>query len=154
MKKLFTLLALVIGFNSSIQAEEITFGDSVNPEAKIAISTLLATPNEYLGKTVTVSGTIIGVCEKRGCWMKLASDAKFENLRIKVKDGDMVFPMTAQGREAIATGKFTEIKLDLEHTRQYKEYLAKQNGEQFDPKSVTEGMSIYQVVPVGVVILD
>ncbi|NRA82743.1 MAG: DUF4920 domain-containing protein, partial [Gammaproteobacteria bacterium] len=67
------------------------------------ISTLLASPNDYLDKKITVAGTIIGVCQKRGCWMSLASDAKFEKLRLKVRDGDMVFPMTAKGRKALAT---------------------------------------------------
>jgi len=154
MRKLITLLAMMLTLSTSTQAKELLFGAPVDEGLKVKISTLLASPEQYIDKTVTVSGMIVGVCEKRGCWMNLASDAKFEKLRIKVKDGDMVFPMSAKGREALATGRFTEIKLDLEHTRNYKQHLAERKGEAFDPASVTEGMSIYQVVPFGVKILD
>ncbi|MGL1956314.1 MAG: DUF4920 domain-containing protein [Colwellia sp.] len=154
MKKLFIFLMLITGFSTLLQAKEIAFGTPIDHSVQVKISTILASPSEYLGKTVTVSGMIVGVCKKRGCWMKLASDAKFEKLRIKVKDGDMVFPMSAKGRTALATGRFTEIKLDIEHTKKYKAYQSKYKGEAFDPESVTKGMSIYQVVPVGVLILD
>lgn len=154
MKKLLLTMSLFLGLSTATFAKELTFGAPIDNQAMIEISTLLASPDSYVDKTVTVKGMIVGVCEKRGCWMQLASDARFEKLRIKVKDGDMVFPMSAKGRDALATGRFTEIKLDLEHTRKYKAYLAEKKGETFDPASVTEGMSIYQVVPVGVRILE
>ena len=97
---------------------------------------------------------IVGVCSKRGCWVELASDAKFEKLRIKVRDGDMVFPMTAKGKQAFATGTLTEIKLDLEQTRRYKMSLAKRNGDTLKVDDITEPMAIYQLSPIGVKILD
>ena len=37
---------------------------------------LMANPEPYLGKTVRVEGLITGVCEKRGCWITLASGVK------------------------------------------------------------------------------
>lgn len=154
MRKLVTTLFLGALLFTNAYAKELTFGVPVDPSLKIEISTLMASPEQYVDQVVTVSGIIIGVCEKRGCWMKLASDAKFQNLRIKVKDGDMVFPMSAKGREALATGRFTQIKLDIEQTRKHKAHMAENHGEEFDPASVTEGMSYYQVVPVGVRILD
>lgn len=154
MKSLLGALLLIISLSATVEAKELAFGEPVDESILISISTLLASATDYLGHTVTVSGMIVGVCEKRGCWMNLASDAKFEKLRIKVKDGDMVFPMSAKGRTALATGKFTQVILDLAHTRKYKASLAKRQGMAFDPLTVTKGMSIYQVVPTGVKILD
>ena len=111
----------------AVQAKELTFGATVDKSAHVQISDVLASPDKYLNKNITVSGMIVGVCSKRGCWMELASDAKFEKLRIKVKDGDMVFPLTAKGREALAMGQLKAIQLDLEQTRRYKGKNCKTN---------------------------
>lgn len=154
MRALITSVLLSFAIAVSVNAKELTFGEPVNAKETMKISKLLASPQDYLDKKVTVAGTIVGVCQKRGCWMNLASDARFEKLRIKVRDGDMVFPMSAKGRQALATGYLKEIKLSLEQTQRYKAALAKRAGENFDLASVTSGMSIYQVSPIGVKILD
>ncbi|MGB0834011.1 MAG: DUF4920 domain-containing protein [Psychrobium sp.] len=154
MRALITSVLLSFAIVVSVNAKELTFGEPVNAKETMKISKLLASPQDYLDKKVTVAGTIVGVCQKRGCWMNLASDARFEKLRIKVRDGDMVFPMSAKGRQALATGYLKEIKLSLEQTQRYKAALAKRAGENFDLASVNSGMSIYQVSPIGVKILD
>lgn len=148
------LIILACAITLSVQAKQLTFGTEVNESLLVNISTLLAEPEKYMDKKVTVSGMIVGVCAKRGCWVDLASDAKFEKLRIKVRDGDMVFPMAAKGRDALAMGTLKSIELDLEQTKKYKSHLAKRNGETFDPTTVTQAMKLYQLTPDGVKILD
>ncbi|QBF82745.1 DUF4920 domain-containing protein [Shewanella maritima] len=148
------LLTALLSFTAlTATAQELHFGDTVDSSKLVKISTLIETPNQYIGETITVEGTIIGVCEKRGCWVDLASDARFEKLRIKVKDGDMVFPLTAKGRTALATGELVEIQLDLEQTRAH-QALAERTGQQINAASIREPMSIYQLVPTGVTILE
>ena len=154
MRTLLATILLAIVFVSTVNAKALVFGEAVNEKDTMEISTLLASPQNYVDKRVTVAGTIVGVCEKRGCWMNLASDARFEKLRIKVRDGDMVFPMSAKGRQALATGYLKEIRLSLEQTQRYKASLAKRAGKTFDLASVTSGMSLYQMSPIGVKILD
>ena len=85
--------------------------------------------------------------------MTIASDKRFQNLRIKVKDGDMVFPLSAKGSEAIATGNLTELKYSLKQTRRVLAHRAEEEGKAFDPASVIEPMTMYQLVPTGVSIL-
>lgn len=154
MKNIVWILALTLSIFISAQAKEVNFGAPVDESILVDISTILSSPKVYLDKTVTVSGMIVGVCNKRGCWMDLASDTKFEKLRIKVRDGDMVFPLTAKGRQALAMGTLKAIQLNLEQTRHYKESLAKRMGENFESAAITEPMAIYQISPVGVKILD
>lgn len=153
MKKCFLLIAILL-LSFASMAEVLTFGKAIDEKIKVKISTILATPNNYLNKNVTVEGTIIGVCSHRGCWMELASDAKFEKIRIKVRDGDMVFPLHAKGRQALATGKLKEIKLSLKQTKSYKMSLAKRSGETLEVENITSPMTIYQLSPIGVKILD
>ena len=47
-----------------------------------------------------IEGLVVEVCKARGCWMQLASDKEFQTMKIKVKDGVMVFPMSAKGKTA------------------------------------------------------
>lgn len=154
MIKLLCVLFVFISLTAFVSAEELNFGESIDQSSLIEVSTLLSTPVQYLNKQVTVKGMIVGVCTKRGCWVDLASDTKFEKLRIKVRDGDMVFPLTAKGRDALATGVLKEIQLNLDQTRRYKAHLAKRQNEKIDVQSITEPMAIYQLSPVGVKILD
>ena len=145
---------LALSFSSVVAAKDINFGTEVDASKVMKISALMEKPQDYLSSPVTIKGTIVSVCQKRGCWMTIASDKRFQNLRIKVKDGDMVFPLSAKGSEAIATGHLKELKYSLKQTRQVLAHRAKEAGEKFDPASVTEPMTMYQLVPTGVSILD
>ena len=91
-----------------------TYGDPLSDGATLKISELIADSYGYVGKTVKVEGLVTGVCKKRGCWMSLASDEEFQEIRIKVEDGVIVFPYTSMGREAAAEGVFEAIKLTPE----------------------------------------
>ncbi len=151
-KKIVVLLGALMAL--TVHAKELTFGVTVDDAELIPISQMLAHADDYVGKMVTVEGLIVGVCEARGCWMELASDVRYEKLRLKVKDGEMVFPISAKGRKALAKGELQEFKLTLEQTIAYKRELAQHGGEAFDAASVTEPMSFYQVTPIGVRILE
>lgn len=154
MLKYLITLTFLASLSFATGAKELTFGTAVDESALVKISTIMATPSKFLDKQVTVEGTIVGVCAKRGCWVDLASDARFEKMRIKVNDGDMVFPLTAKGSKALATGYLKAIALDLEQTRKHKAAQAKRLEQAFEPEQITETMNIYQLVPHGVKILD
>lgn len=156
--KLSLLLFLVAGVSISSPAAQAfasqNFGTGANTSEVSKISDILATPESYMDKDVTIKGTIVKVCKKRGCWMELASDKRFQSFRVKVRDGDMVFPMTAMGKTAFATGKIQAFPLSLERTKSYLAYQAQEMNEEFDPASVTEPMTVYQLAPHGVTIQD
>ncbi len=151
MKSRLFLLLLIL-FTTPVFAN--IFGSGADMDKLIAISTVLSSPENYLDKSITVKGAIVSVCSKRGCWMKLASDRKFQTLRIKVNDGDMVFPLTAKGKTAFATGQLHAIELDREKATDYLSHLAQEANENFDPSTVKSGMTIYQLVPQGVTIAN
>ncbi len=131
-----------------------SYGQGLTGEDTIAISELLAHPDKYIDKTVRVEGTVTGVCEKRGCWMSIASDKEFESLRIKVKDGEIVFPANAKGKRAIAEGTFMKIELTLEQTIRRAKHHAEEHGESFDPASITAPESFFQIAGTGAIIFD
>ena len=129
------------------------YGEPLTGKDTVPIHQLLENPDPYLGEVVRVEGLVTNVCEKRGCWMSLASDEKeFEEIRIKVDDGVIVFPMEAKGRRAVAEGVLTKIEMTMEETLAYQKHHAEEHDEEFDPASVTEPLVFYQIKGTGAVI--
>lgn len=145
------IFVLMTAFATSVWAEK-KFGNGASFAEAIPMSLIMKNPETYVGKEVTVSGVIVDVCAKRGCWMQLTSDYKNEKVRIKVNDGEIVFPLEARGKKAAAKGQFKKINLTLEQTRNHLQHIAEENKKTFDPSSVKEAMVIYQVQATGAVI--
>ncbi|KKO45876.1 hypothetical protein WG68_07570 [Arsukibacterium ikkense] len=100
---------LVLAFAStffSVQAATV-FGEPVDKTAVMPVAQLLTKPQSYLQQVVTIEGTVDAVCSKQGCWMKFTADGGPAAFRLKVRDGDMVFPLSAKGKTAYATGLVT-----------------------------------------------
>jgi hypothetical protein len=83
----------------------VTDGPTVTP------AQVLGQIDAYEGKPVRVEGTVAAVCQMRGCWMDVAG-AGGEKIRIKVKDGEVVFPKDAAGKKVIAEGVVVKIPAD------------------------------------------
>ncbi len=129
------------------------FGKGVsNPSDTVLISDLLADPAKYIDQTVRVSGTVVGVCAKRGCWMDIASDKEFQTIQVKVTDGEIVFPMEIMGETAVAEGVFTGIPMTMEQTCNYLEHEAKCQGKEFDRESVEGPTTFYRLTGLGAVV--
>ena len=128
------------------------YGEPLTGAEAVMISELIADPDPYLKKMVRIEGLVTGVCEKRGCWMTLGSDQEFQEVRVKAKDGVIVFPMSAKGKHAVAEGTFSKIEMTLEQTLAYAKHHAEEHNEEFDPASVTEPSVIYQINVTGALI--
>jgi hypothetical protein len=131
-------------------SKDDVFGSGVDMSLLVPIDLLLSEPHKYLDQSVTVEGKVVSVCDKKGCWMMLASGD--HRLRIKVNDGEMVFPFNAKDKTAFATGKLEALKMSKERAIAYLSHLAEDAGESFDPATVTGETTIYQLRPTGVVI--
>lgn len=128
-----------------------SFGAGVTLTDTVSIDAILADPNAYKGKTVRVEGMVLDVCPKRGCWMELAGKEPGHKLKFKVTDGEMVFPMDAKGKIAIAQGEVSVRELTLEQTKERAEYEAKEYGKPYDPASITKPSVYVQLDGTGAV---
>lgn len=153
MRRFINIVALItfIGFANSSLAEQ-KFGTGADSKSVMKISELTKNADKFEGKEVTVDGLVTEVCAKRGCWMTVQSDEKFKDIRIKVKDGEMVFPLSARGKTATVKGIFTSKKLTLEQTIEFKKHIAEENKLAFDQSKIKDPMTVYQVNATGVVI--
>jgi hypothetical protein len=128
------------------------YGTAPDLAVTTPVSEILAKPAEFVGKVVKVQGMVVDVCASRGCWLELGGDKAFETIRIKVKDGDIVFPLSARGRKAFAQGKLESISMNESEARRFREHQALEKGVAFDPKSAAGPLTIYQIKPTGVLV--
>lgn len=126
-----------------------TYGGGVHLKKSVPISEILANPADYEGKIVQVSGTVEAVCPRRGCWMDLAGDQAGETLRVKVADGEIVFPLSAKGNHAVVEGVVEKIELTEEQHRAWKEHEAQERGETFDPATIEGPLTSWRIHGLG-----
>ena len=151
IKLIISVLFLSCGLIYS-QTEEIKLGAEITLTEKTNISDILADPDAYLDQTVLVEGEILDVCPKMGCWMELKSDDGEGMIKVKVKDGDIVFPGDAVGDYAVVQGTVYKIDLTQDEAVDYFEHIAEESGEDFDPSIITGPMTIYQIKGLGATI--
>jgi hypothetical protein len=149
-----TALATVVLLAACGTAETdwTVYGDELTLSDTTLVSSILANPTDYVGERVLVAGTVVEVCEMRGCWLELGSDKEFERMRVKVEDGVIVFPMSARGHRAVVEGIVEEVALTLEQAIEQAKHHAEEHGLEFDPASVTGPTTYYQLRGIGAVI--
>ena len=113
-----------------------TYGKEITLQIKNQIGNLLDTPQTYLGTDVFVSWEITEVCPMRGCWIDVKELDTGSNIRIKVIDGKIVFPLSAKGKYVDVQGKFTKLEFTEEQARMWKIHLAKEQGITLKPEDI------------------
>jgi len=147
--KLIFFVSLLCSGIIFAQTEASKLGAEITLTEKTKISDILADPDAYLGETVLVEGEVLDVCPKMGCWMELKSDEGEGMIKIKVKDGDIVFPVEAVGDYAVVEGTVYKIDLTQDEAVNYFEHIAEESGKKFDPSTVSGPMTIYQIKGLG-----
>jgi hypothetical protein len=116
MKRAVACAAILIIGSLALAGDHKTtsYGEGVTLAEPVAITALLAEPDDYVGQKVRIDGVITGVCKKRGCWMQVTDPESGQGVRIKVDDGVIVFPYESMGHKASAEGVFEAIPLTPE----------------------------------------
>jgi len=135
-------------------AAGVKYGKGVGAVETVKISELFAKMDKYEGKRVRVEGLVVAVCPTRGCWMRIGSDKPYQDLLFKVKDGQIVLPMSAQGKYAVAEGIARKVTLTLEQTAAHLKHEAEEQGAAFDEKTVKEPLTFIKLEGVGAVIRE
>lgn len=148
MQKLLIVLPIFFIASAISFAQTEKYGKDIELSEKTLISDILENPDAFVGKTVLVEGEISEVCAMAGCWMKLKSD-KVGDIRIKVKDGEIVFPVEAKGSTALVEGTVYAIEFTKEEAIEYLKHMAEDAGEEFDESTVPDAMTIYQIRGLG-----
>lgn len=148
MKKIL-VLALIMLVSTAFAGGGKKYGKDITLKEKTKISDILANPEKFVGKKVLIEGPVVDVCDKRGCWIDVGSDKQFQKVKVKVKDGEIVFPVEEKGKNAVVEGEVYKISLTKEQAIEHGKEEAKEHGTKFDPSTVTGPVTIYQIKGLG-----
>ena len=147
---LFVILIIHIGCCKRIENDLLNkvnpigiYGNRLSNGEIYSIDDLLSSPDEKLGMNLLVAGIITDVCPMRGCWLQIKDDNSNSSIRIKVSDGEIVFPLTAKGKNIIAEGKFVKLELSEKQAKNWKHHLALEKGIELDTSKVVLSSSDY-----------
>lgn len=131
------LIALLLVAITFVSAEEKKYGKEITLKEKTSVTSILAEPGKFEGKTVLVEGKILGVCKEKGCWLDIAGEKENEKIRIKAVEHEIVFPKEALGKTALIEGVFAQVKKEADAKKdkgEDKHKMTEQNktGEQHD----------------------
>lgn len=129
-------------------------GKPLQMKDSMAVGDLLKDPAKHVGQTVQVKGKVTAVCQMAGCWMALVDPASKKQIRVKVNDGDIVFPQTAVGKMAVAEGKFEKIELTREQAIANAKHEAEEDKRPFNPDSIKGPQVFYRIWGLGSVIFE
>lgn len=146
------LLMLILTVFTAHAGVEGVYGQGVTLSEVTPLSAIFDTPQKYVGQRVLVEGMIVEVCAARGCWIYLSGDRPFDKIRVKVTDGEIVFPVPAQGHMAKVEGIVQEMRRSKEQVIAWEKHLADEKGVPFDPSTVTGPEVSYRLRGLGAVI--
>ena len=106
----------VTGDDWSNYGDKVALDEDVVPVAKV-----LAAPDAYEGKTVTLEGVVSEVCSKRGCWIRIAEEKDAQStvfVKLTCDESGVIVPLDSAGDKVRARGKIvmeTVSEADARH---------------------------------------
>lgn len=156
MKLLFTglisflCLTVVAQPNKKAAAKGVKYGGTITAAGAIEINTLeekLITVEKYKGK---VKGTVASVCEKKGCWMKLAT-TEGDGIMIRFKDYKFFMPLNIVGKDVVLQGEAKKTVTSVEMLKHYAEDAGKSKEE---IEKITEPKTEIEFIATGVLVVS
>lgn len=100
-----------------------TYGAPLAAAQPMAIGDLLAKPDDWKSRTVTVEGKVRKACTRKGCWMEVAASDKdgTPGCRVTFKDYGFFVPLDSAGSAARVQGTVEVDTLSASAVRHYEE---------------------------------
>ncbi|MFQ5650677.1 MAG: DUF4920 domain-containing protein [bacterium] len=155
-KRISTSLCILLTLCVVTCSKEVDkqYGKAITLKDTLAVTELLQNPEVYVGQEVLISGNILDVCPKKGCWIDVAAGSSSDRIQVKVKDDEIVFPLSARGKFAVVQGTVERLDLTKEQVIAWKRHEAEERGEPFDPLTVAAEATIYRIRGNGAVISE
>jgi hypothetical protein len=111
---------------SKISSEN--FGIEISNTVISPMKELFNNADGYLDKNVLIQGEIVDVCPMRGCWIEVKDFDSEKSIRVKVKDGEIVFPEDSKNKQVLVEGIFSKLIFTEEQAIKWKIHLAEEKG--------------------------
>jgi len=104
------------------------FGIEISNTVISPMKELFNNADGYLDKNVLIQGEIVDVCPMRGCWIEVKDFDSEKSIRVKVKDGEIVFPEDSKNKQVLVEGIFSKLIFTEEQAIKWKIHLAEEKG--------------------------
>ena len=138
--KILTIILLLASLYSQTLAPKNSvenFGSELSNTTVSPIEELLNNPSNHLGNNVTIKGEIVNEYTKMGCWIEVKDFNTEKIIRVKVKDGEIIFPKDSKNKEVLVEGIFSKLDFTEEQAIQWKIHLAEEKGLQLSSEDIT-----------------
>ena len=148
-----TILLCCLALSATAFAGDVptSYGAGIEDGDTVTPAELMADPEAYVDQVVRISGKVTDVCPMAGCWILVAGDDGPE-IRVKVKDGEIVFPMELKDHGVVAQGIFRKYTLTREQALASAAHMAEERGLPFDPETAEVSTTQYQIEGTGAVV--
>lgn len=153
MKLLFICIISLLTVTSFAQPKSakagVKYGAGTTEAGALEVNLLeekLATAEKYTGK---VKGTVVSVCEKKGCWMKLAQ-TDGEGIMIRFKDYKFFMPADIIGKDVVLEGVGQKTTTSVEMLKHYAEDAGKSTAE---IEKIKEPKTEIEFIATGVLVM-
>ncbi len=133
-----------------------SYGTSIANGVIKDVTQLLKNPNNYINKNILAAGVVKEVCPMRGCWIQISDESQIGIIRVKVTDGEIVFPKSAKNHNITVQGTFMRLNLTKEQAINWKIHLEAEKGIELNPNDIVlkeEDYYEYRINCTGAVIL-
>ena len=109
-----------------------SFGEKITDQGYISAVDVISKYNHLkVGDTLNLKFTssIVDLCSKKGCWMKLPVGRGDATIMVRFKDYGFFMPLDAKGKEVIVEGKAFVKETSVDKLKHYAEDAGKGKGE-------------------------
>lgn len=125
MKNILFLLALLAANTAFGQT---TYGDQTTAAGAIPASSLAAKMKGLDSLAVKVTGTVAGVCQKKGCWLQV-DIGEGKTMRVRFKDYAFFVPKDISGKTVVLDGHAYNSVTSVDELRHYAQDAGKSKAE-------------------------
>lgn len=148
--KLFLLVfSLFIAASASAQdagGEGTLYGkEFTNGVQTVTLAEILASPDTYNGQEVVVTGVIVDVCQKAGCWITFYEGDT--EVRIKT-DHNFVLPIDSFNKTATVNGVFAIKEVSEKMAKHYNDDAKIKK----DVSTIVGPQKVYQIKATGIML--
>ncbi len=110
---------------SGCAAKYADYGEpmKLKSDDRVSAEKVFSQPDMYNGREIHLTGKVDSVCAKKGCWLRIADNARTDTIFVKFTcpvDGRLI-PMDAVGHEATIEGELSIEDISQEEARHYAE---------------------------------